>query len=41
MNPGSVGMGSVSYGVLYLEEGQCHGVIKGVFSEEEYYAFAD
>ena len=41
MNPGSVGMGSVSYGVLYLEEGQCRGVIKGVFSEEEYYAFAD
>ena len=41
MNPASVGMGSVSYGVLYLEEGQCRGVIKGVFSEEEYYAFAD
>ncbi len=41
MNPGSVGMGSVSYGVLYLEEGQRRGAIKGVFSEEEYYAFVD
>lgn len=41
LNPGSVGMGSASYCVLTLEDGHRRGVIKGVFSEEEYYAFAD
>lgn len=41
MNPGSIGRGQASYGVLYLEPGRVRGEIKGVFSEEEYYAFAD
>lgn len=42
INPGSVGMGAQpSYCVLRLEPGCRQGVIKGVFSEEEYDAFAD
>lgn len=41
MNPGSIGLGRTSYGVLYLEPGRIRGKIKGVYSEEEYYAFAD